>query len=114
MQTLSKTGLERAGQAGLPLSMPTGCLWYSADGIGRIQPTPSQSRVEPGPSWEHTLEPLGWSEGGSPSPPLTSYSLQRLGMLCSNAEVQGIQEGWGLMHSKAVVNATSLGSSFFS
>lgn len=61
MQTLSKTGLERAGQAGLPLSMPTGCLCYSADGIGRIQPRPSsQSRVEPGPSWEHTLEPLGW------------------------------------------------------
>lgn len=35
-------------------------------------------------------------------------------MLCSNAEVQGIQEGWGLMHSKAVASAASLGSSFFS
>lgn len=35
-------------------------------------------------------------------------------MLCSNAEVQGIQEGWGLMHSKAVASATSLGSSLFS
>lgn len=73
VQTLSKTGLERAGQAGLPLSMPTGCLWYSADGIGGIQPRPSsQSRVEPGLSWEHMLEPQEWSEG---FPITTPYQL---------------------------------------